>query len=87
VWQVRLANRGTYFLMKSAKSPGVAKPKLLRVLQEREFERPGQHATLPYRRALIAGDESDLSAMVGDQKFRSDLYYRLTFSPSESRIA
>jgi transcriptional regulator with PAS, ATPase and Fis domain len=75
------AHKGTLFLDEiGTMSPGL-QAKLLRVLQEREFERVGDSHTIKIDVRVIAATHSDLTRMVADGAFREDLYYRLNVIP------
>jgi formate hydrogenlyase transcriptional activator len=72
-----LAHQGTLFLDEIGDIPLELQPKLLRVLQEKEFERIGGTKTIQVDVRLVAATNADLAQMVADKEFRSDLYYRL----------
>ena len=81
IGRVELAHEGTLFLDEIGEMPLDLQPKLLRALQEREFERLGGTRPIQVNVRLIAATNRDLAQMVAEKQFRSDLFYRLKVFP------
>ena len=81
IGRLELADQGTLFLDEVGDIPIEIQPKLLRALQEREFERLGSTHTKRVNVRLVAATNRDLEKMIEERQFRSDLYYRLNVFP------
>ena len=81
IGRFELAHSGTIFLDEVGDVPLELQPKLLRVLQEHEFERLGSSRTIRADARIVAATNADLAQMVAEKRFRNDLYYRLNVFP------
>jgi len=81
IGRLELADKGTLFLDEVGEVPLEMQPKLLRVLQDQEFERLGSTHTIRVNIRLIAATNRDLAQSIASRQFRSDLYYRLSVFP------
>ncbi len=81
IGRLQLAHRGTLFLDEIGDLPLELQPKLLRALQEQEFERLGSSQSIRVDVRIVAATNQNLAGMVNDRRFRADLYYRLNVFP------
>jgi formate hydrogenlyase transcriptional activator len=81
IGRLQLAHKGTLFLDEIGDLPLELQPKLLRALQDQEFERLGSSQTIHVDVRIVAATNQDLAQMVNERRFRADLYYRLNVFP------
>ena len=81
IGRMELANGGTLFLDEVGEIPLELQPKLLRVLQDQEFERLGSNRTIKVDMRVVAATNRNLAERIAQNQFRSDLYYRLSIFP------
>jgi formate hydrogenlyase transcriptional activator len=81
IGRLQTANKGTLFLDEIGEMPLELQPKLLRALQEQEFERVGGSQTILVDVRIVAATNQDLAAAMREKRFRADLYYRLNVFP------
>jgi formate hydrogenlyase transcriptional activator len=81
IGRLELANQGTLFLDELGEFPMDVQPKLLRALEDQEFERLGSTHTIRVNMRLIAATNQDLAKRVAERQFRKDLYYRVNVFP------
>jgi formate hydrogenlyase transcriptional activator len=81
VGRLQLAHKGTLFLDEIGDLPAELQPKLLRAIQEQEFERLGSSKTIRVDVRIVAATNQNLAQMVNERRFRADLYYRLNVFP------
>jgi formate hydrogenlyase transcriptional activator len=81
IGRLQLAHNGTLFLDEIGDLPVELQPKLLRALQEQEFERLGSSQTIRVDVRIVAATNQNLAQMVNERRFRADLYYRLNVFP------
>lgn len=77
IGKFEMAGEGSIFLDEISELSDSMQARILRVIQEEEFEKPGQKGTIPIKARIIASSNKDLEALIRDNKFREELYYRL----------